>query len=506
MTDTIGYHPDHTLKPGGGDTQHAPYRRLLNPARGPTTLGVMDALSPRAASRGAITIGVVGTHELVERIMGVAHRMDSDWRLVGAAYGEEHESRARLRTMESRIDVCLFAGPLAYDLARAEADLSVPATYVPVSGAALYSALLRGVLDGACDPNRISVDSVSAEELAEAYAEIGLGTDHVHVHAYDRPESAAEFFSFHEALYRQGESTMALTTVPAVEQQLIEADIPVRRMIPTVATLRIALNTAALLGTGNRLEEAQIAIAIVQPTSAARPVNAGPSNYWQQELKLALHRELLRDARRMGATVLPRDEHGHMVITTLGALDRITEGFRVAPFLEHIQTELGLPVEVGIGLGMTARDAEAKAQAAVDKSTADGSAAAYVMGPGDTILALPARLHQPSEAAATAPADSSKGSEILERLLDGLSAQPGGPVPETAIVDADKVAALLDVTARTARRLLHTLVDEGLAWPLPPIRSARAGRPRQPYQLITRRSTSRSLDGPGVIDTVTERQ
>lgn len=422
--------------------------------------------------------------------MDVAHRMDSDWRLVGAAYTEEHESRARLRSMESRIDVCLFAGPLAYDLARREADLAVPATYVPVSGAALYSTLLRGMLDGACDPARVSVDSVSASELTEAYAEIGLDTQHVHVHAYDRPESAAEFFDFHEGLHRRGETTMALTTVPVVEHQLTEAGIPVRRMIPTVATLRIALNTAALLGTGNRSEEAQIAIAIVQPTSAARPVNAGPSNYWQQELKLALHRELLHDARRMGATVLPRDEHGHMVITTLGALERITEGFRVAPFLEHIRTELGLPVEVGIGLGMTARDAEAKAQAAVDKSTADGGTGAYVMGPGDTVLALPAAALPAGPPAAAEQTDPSKGTEILDRLLAGLAED--GPVTETAVVDADKVAEVLDVTARTARRLLHTLVDEGLAWPLPPVRSSRAGRPRQPYQLITRRSSVRS--------------
>src|SRR5690606_9807237 len=155
-----------------------PAQRAVDDSRisrsGTATLGPMDAPSPRTANRGAITIGVVGTHDLVERIMDVAHRMDGDWRLVGAAYGEEHEARSRLASMESRIDVCLFAGPLAYDLARAESDLSVPATYVPVSGAALYSTLLRGVLDGACDPRRISVDSVSASELEEAYAEIGL--------------------------------------------------------------------------------------------------------------------------------------------------------------------------------------------------------------------------------------------------------------------------------------------------------------------------------------------
>jgi predicted ArsR family transcriptional regulator len=56
-------------------------------------------------------------------------------------------------------------------------------------------------------------------------------------------------------------------------------------------------------------------------------------------------------------------------------------------------------------------------------------------------------------------------------------------------VDAERVAELLDVTARTARRTLRTLVDEGLAWPVPPARTTGAGRPRQLYRLVTTKLT-----------------
>ncbi len=42
---------------------------------------------------------------------------------------------------------------------------------------------------------------------------------------------------------------------------------------------------------------------------------------------------------------------------------------------------------------------------------------------------------------------------------------------------------LLAVTPRTARRLLHVLVEEGLAWPLPPTGRRSPGRPRQFYRL-----------------------
>ncbi len=59
------------------------------------------------------------------------------------------------------------------------------------------------------------------------------------------------------------------------------------------------------------------------------------------------------------------------------------------------------------------------------------------------------------------------------------------------MVDAETAGRLLGVTSRTARRLLHSLVDEGLAWPLPPNRTPQPGRPRQFYRLITEKLDSR---------------
>jgi predicted ArsR family transcriptional regulator len=73
-----------------------------------------------------------------------------------------------------------------------------------------------------------------------------------------------------------------------------------------------------------------------------------------------------------------------------------------------------------------------------------------------------------------------RGQETLSRLADKLSSVEGA-----LVVDAETAGRLLGVTARTARRLLHTLVEEGLAWPLPPSRTPQPGRPRQYYRLVT---------------------
>jgi GTP cyclohydrolase III len=439
---------------------------------------------PMASRRPEIAIGVIGARELVDRIIAVAGRLDAPLRLVGAAYTAEQEGYELLADIEKKIDVALFAGPLAYDLAREHGDLPVPATYVPVSGAALYSTLLRGTLERRCDPARVSVDSILASDLEEAYTEIGVGLSGVHVHEYQHPDSAREFYDFHAGLYQAGATSAALTTMPTVERRLAEAGVPALRMVPTAATLRIALNTAMLLGTGSRLEESQIAIGVVELAPTARSGHS--DSYGQQELNLALHRELLQVARTMGATVLPRGDDSYLIITTVGAVARETAGFRVAPFLDHVGRELGVPIDVGIGYGRTARDAEANARAAVERARTERSSAAAMVGPDGNVLSLPGRLHQRTEPDADPEVDQpSRGTDLLARLVHSLADLSD----EALVVDAERVAELLDVTARTARRTLRTLVDEGLAWPVPPARTTGAGRPRQLYRLVTTKLT-----------------
>lgn len=437
-----------------------------------------------ADARDEITIGVVGADEVVHRIMTVAREAENpSWRLVAAVYADESDAYAQATKIAPRIDVCLFAGPLPYDVALQHGELPVPATYVPVGGSALYGTLLRGTLDGIFDPLSVSIDSISVRDLETGYREIGLDPRGVHVLPYTHPEAATEFAAFHRDLFRSGRTTGAVTTVPKVTAALVEAGVPTLEMTPAGTTLRDALRTAALMGSGAKLEESRIVTMVVRVPSSAFPAHASPNSYWYQELKLSLHRELLRDARPMDAAVLPRDEHSYLVVTTMGSLNIATNDLSVAPFLGRVSAELGLELEVGIGLGRSTREAELNAQSAVDRASAAGGRTAYLVGPGDTVLQLPADRRAEAPPPTAAPARDAKVVEVLTKLADKLD-QAGDT---SRVVDAERVAELLGVTLRTARRTLHTLVDAGLAWPMPPTRSSKVGRPPRPYQLLVER-------------------
>ncbi len=140
------------------------------------------------------TIGIVGPHELVERIMlsglplsagpGPAQASERGEaptrRLVTAAYREEQEAPEKVARLGASVDACLFASRVPYEYARRAGVLTVPATYIQLSGSALYAAMLRASRDGH-DIARSSIDVVSQADAEDAFGELGIATDGIHV-------------------------------------------------------------------------------------------------------------------------------------------------------------------------------------------------------------------------------------------------------------------------------------------------------------------------------------
>jgi len=518
----------------------------------------MNAPSQPAAE---LTIGIVGTHDLVEKIMlsgpltgpaGLAEQAIPARRLIAAAYRDEQEAADRVIRLGPGIDVCLFASKVPYGYARKAGVLSSPATYIALGGSALYAALLRACLAGRHDLARASVDVLSRSAVDEAMAEIGVPASQVHVQ--DEPGTPAALAAFHERLWRAGRTSVAFTCLRSVAARLSAARVPVYPVSPTGPAIRSALRTAALLGANRRLEAAQLAVVVVEvPGLREGQGRRSVSRLSREELRLAVHRLLVQEALRMQASVTPLGDHGFLVTATGGSLAAVTDGFRRLPFVDRARAELGLGLEVGVGTGPTAQAAETQARARITRLTAPRAARrpAAELAPGPaavwparTAPAVPAARAGddsprpaaadgaptagpvPAEAAAAGPTERAEDAETPEAQEPpaGDDARPGSgaaarvsadswsgaagtdgdgapralatlsrlaellpPGDSVLAVDAETASRVLEVTPRTARRLLRALAEEGLAWPLPPNRAPQPGRPRQSYRLVVER-------------------
>jgi len=431
----------------------------------------------------SVTVGLFGPRRLVKTMsevaQEVAERSAHGVRFLTGGYDDLSEAEERYLRLRDRIDAAVFPGPWAFDLATTGHWLTVPSTHLPLTGAALYAALLRASMTiPDVDLSRVSIDSLSLADVSEAYGEIGLDTTEVYDVPYEGPESVAGFAAFHREKWERQHTTVALTTILSVERELRAEGVPVLRIAPTRSSVRDALETAVLLGQGTRMGAHQLAMIAVQVI----PSGAESGDYWQQELALSTHQKLLSEARQVGASVTRRSDTLFLVTTTYGALLRLTEQFAVAPFLGALTAQLGVPVAVGAGTGQTARAAEANALMAVEESVAaGGKVAVYLAGGSDRL-----DLEPGAATTATAPVDATsptdqRAFEIVTSIASAMSPAPGRQV----VVDVESVASIMQVTQRTGRRMLKELVEAGLAWPLPPARSTAGGRPRQQFRLLT---------------------
>jgi hypothetical protein len=458
-------------------------------------------------AQNELTIGVVGPHDLVERIMlspasaaakasaaaAAAAEAGPPRRLVAAAYAGEQEAADQVARLGAAIDVCLFASRIPYEYARTAGVLTCPATFVPLGSGALCTAVARaGRRDGdngparhaGMDPTRSSVDVLSRADVEEAFAELGLAPEGVHVR--EDSGSPAVLAAFHERLWRRNETSVAFTCLQSVAARLSAAGVPSITLRPTGSDIRGALRTAALIGGYRRLEDAQLALVLVEVPVLRDGGRRGSPRQSREELRLTVHRFLVQEAQRIHAAVSPAGDHGFLIVATRGSLARATDGFRLPLFAERARSDLGVAIEVGIGLGRTAVEAEAHARAALVRGQAGGGVRASAPAGREGYAPIPPpRLPE-------AGVRRSRSLVTLSRLAEKLPASN-----PNLVVDAETAGRMLDVTPRTARRLLHILVEEGLAWPLPPNRTPQPGRPRQFYRLIAEQLEHQRRDEPG---------
>lgn len=474
----------------------------------------MASMTVYARQERTVRVGIVGPHQLVERVMlsGLpgSHNADSHVvptdaelglrrRLVMAPYLSENEAPERVARLGDTIDACLFASRVPLEYTRRSGVLSCPATCIQLGGSTLCAALMRATRDG-FDPSRASFDGLRRAELEAGLADFGISAEGVHVR--EEMATAAAVASFHERLWRLGQTAAAFTCMDQVARRLSAAGVPIVQLQPTDRAIRSGLQVATLLADQRVLTDSQLAVAVVEVPALRDTTRRPAPRQAREELQLTVHRFLVREVQRIQATVSRVGEYGFLVLATRASLLAAGD----PPFAARARSSLGVVLDVGVGTGRSEHEAEAQARLALGQAARSDTAwAGRGQGeqPGTAVAAVAAGTALAGViGSGTAPVPAGHGGQLpgsrvtgvvrpaadslsTLRALETLSRLAKKLAADTApVVDAELTGQLLSVTPRTARRQLRALVDEGLALPLPPARRNHPGRPRQAYRLV----------------------
>ncbi len=190
--------------------------------------------------------------------------------------------------------------------------------------------------------------------------------------------------------------------------------------------------------------------------------------------------DLTEDVRTLAGCVFPLDTGRHVLVSSRSMLERDTDGFQHLPLLSQL-THRHQRVHIGLGIGVTAAQAEMLARRALARSREVGPfSAVLALGTGDEIV-LAEENPAPASDGAMPLAVVARRTGLARERLERLRVLVDGTEEDGVTVSA--VARALEIDARSARRTIKRLERAGTAYPVGRMLTGTTGRPPTLYRI-----------------------
>ncbi|WP_054954914.1 hypothetical protein [Paenibacillus dakarensis] len=427
-----------------------------------------------------IRIGIIGPEVIVDKIMKVIETFPS-FAPVPLVFRNEDEAPLLAEQICNDVEVLILSDPLSYRKVKEHMMLDMPVLHVPITDAGLYKALFyaqqKDKLNGG-----ISVDTLTEVMVRRTFKDMDIMD--IKSIIYDGPvyASTTELASFHENSMISGQSTLALTGVGSVAQELSRREIPNVWLLPSDQDIVVSLERALLSTASRRSKEGQIVVGMINVDDFDRQALKRNNEHEVQKLKLDIHRMVLDYVESLDGYLNHMGGDEYLFFTTRGIFERESGGYKTIPFAKDMNKTHGISLSIGMGFGRTASAAGTSARIAMRKAKEAGGNACFIVREDGTLIG-PLEMADPVQEVL-----SSTDAALIKRAEDAgmTSAYLSKLLNQRARFGkyeykVHELANLLDITVRSTHRLLLHWMDNGLV-EITGLEKVPRGRPRQIFR------------------------
>ncbi len=319
-------------------------------------------------------IGIVGHTDNIKRIQ---HVIDKSFPNIDG-YPIETNEMSHIQTTVNYLkahindfDGIIFTGKILYDIMNHNMHSQNPWVYIENDESQLQRILLEASLKHNMDITQISIDSYSEDSVRAIYEDFGLSPKQ-----YSAYVSKLDIFSetliddlyrFHKDNYFAHPSLISITGISSVYRMLRAHQIPSLLLTPNENAIK---NKLYDLLEKIRLENMSVSQIVV--ISIEIDINNEYDLISENEYSIMLQKskiteEVYKFTQRIQAAVI-ETEKNYLLFTTKQIVEFETKNLRELAILNSIKNKTNNTVSVGIGFGITAR--EAKSNAVVGKNKA----------------------------------------------------------------------------------------------------------------------------------------
>ncbi len=417
-----------------------------------------------------VKVAVIGPEEIVTRVIEQGDQVP-ELTLFPLPYTNENKALEHSLSISNQVDIILYTGPVPYMIARNHEKLPDDSLmYINYGGTGLYRVLFQMIRDGFIQEqcgNKVSIDFLDRVEVIEAFEELEIDHKDIMILEHHPFMTSEQIIEHHRRLWNEGRVSAVITCLYSVYKQIKQSGIPVYCVIPTRSAILNSLNMALARGKNKLFDNNQIAAC-----QLSFECNEGISKMID-----VISQTLQTSGQQI-------EENTYLFYTTKGLLYNLTDGFhQLPPFMEKFTGTIWM----GVGMGVTAKEAMHRSHHAHLKSREESGDCLYIVGDHNTVIRIDGMdeinriqynsrtydqtLQQVASATHLSVSTLSKIKYVLNALgKDDLTAA--------------ELADLLNITLRSARRILKALSDRGYARIVGGEQPILRGRPRKVYKLM----------------------
>ena len=429
-----------------------------------------------------IRIGIVGPGDSVALIVEVAREYQDRMVATGYIYEDASEVPEIVLANDNDVDMWIFSGKVPYRYALAGKRSVKPKLFMPHTGTSIYRVLLY-LAKAQIPIGGMSFDTFSRQEIVETFEDAETTLPTIYVNDYDGVVSASELTRFHLELWQAGRTKIAVTCFFATYQELRRQGVMAFRIWPTKNNIRTILDLAVSKADAILSKAGQIAIQHIAIDDYDEFRRSAASGYSVQKVELQLYEILLQYAEKIQGSLAMQGNGRYILYSTRGAIEEFTCGFSQMPVIAEVGKRLSISASGGIGFGDTAYGADENANIALGLAKRKGKNHWMVILDDKTVVGP---LNSDLQIAYSIRSETLDGLALAKKLnISGTTLNKLLSVfakIEGEAIGAETLAQHLSMTERSARRLLGTLVQHGMA--LETGEEYRgAGRPRKMYRV-----------------------
>ncbi|WP_369900820.1 ArsR family transcriptional regulator [Bacillus manliponensis] len=428
----------------------------------------------------SILLGLLGPSDHIEVIQQYLKKYN-DITCIPIDFSSREDLDKRVLPRKNDINMWLCTGPITYKAVQNWGKLTEPIFCLSSISASIYRVLLYVAHEHNLKVDEISYDFCSRDELERILQEANIKTKIQYV--VPGMSEYQELIDFHYQCYNNGYTKAAVTGHP-IHQQLKKLGVPAYRVFQTELSVESAVNEIRRMYEILHFKRAQIAVQIIEYDTAFVDVtNTVFTTDKLHEIELESMKKLRTYAKKIQGSILTIGPGRYVIFSTRGFLQDITHNFtRIA----EIDSFEGLRDEAetcGIGIGHSAYEAEINAWNALLQSRKWGKGSWAVCFDDKRITGPLGKEEQLtysyiSDEMQSIREKTSLSVATLHKLKSIIKKRSNEEI------SANELAQYMQMTTRSARRILSELEANGLAHVVAEEKPRTKGRPRKIYKLL----------------------